>query len=150
MTLATRVWQEPFLTNLRAMDGLFNRFVGMQPNGRAVTGFVPMIDVRETADDYVVWVDLPGVKREDVAIEFEGRVLTISGVRTPVETGETLRSERPYGSFTRTLTLPKGVDADRIAADYHDGVLELHIPKPADLKPKKIEIGGNGQKQLTS
>jgi HSP20 family protein len=60
----------------------------------------------------------------------------------PVETGEAQIVERPYGSFVRNLTLPTGVDNDKIAADYHDGVLELHIPKPAGSKPKKIAIGG--------
>ena len=56
--------------------------------------------------------------------------------------------ERPYGSFVRTLTLPKGVDSDQIKANYHDGVLALHIPKPAEIKPKKIAIGSGTQKQI--
>ena len=56
--------------------------------------------------------------------------------------------ERPDGSFVRNLTLPKGVDSDQIKADYHDGVLELHIPKPAEIKPKKIAISSGSRKQL--
>jgi HSP20 family protein len=93
-------------------------------------------------------VDLPGVKSEDVSIEFNDQVLTVSGSRVPVEAGESQVVERPYGSFVRTLTLPKGVDGDQIKADYHDGVLELHIPKPAEIKPKKIAISSGSQKQL--
>jgi HSP20 family protein len=93
-------------------------------------------------------VDLPGVKSEDVTIELNDQVLTISGSRVPVETGESQLVERPYGSFVRNLTLPKGVDSDQIKADYHDGVLELHIPKPAEQKPKKIAISTSSQKQI--
>ena len=135
------------------MNRLFNTFFDApagQGNGATLRRWVPAMDLVETDEHFVLRADLPGLSEEDVSIELEDRVLAIAGVRTPVGTGETLRSERPYGSFTRTLTLPKGVDGDRIAADYHDGVLELHIPKPGDLKPKKIEIGGHGQKQLTS
>jgi HSP20 family protein len=70
---------------------------------------------------------------------------SISGSRAPVETGEARRSERPHGSFVRRLTLPKGVDSDKIVADYRGGVLELRIPKPAESTPKKIAIGGTAQ-----
>jgi HSP20 family protein len=143
--VATHVTRDPFLTDLRLVDDVFERFFGTG-NGR-VTGFVPTIDVRETADDYLVLVDLPGVKSEDVSIEVDERVLSISGVRTPVETGEARLGERPYGSFVRNLTLPQGVDADTITADYHDGVLELRVPKPAEQKPKRIALNG-GKKAL--
>ncbi len=75
-------------------------------------------------------------------------MLTISGSRAPVETGEALRLERPSYSFVRRLTLPKGVDSDKIVADYRDGVLELRIPKRPDAKPKRIAISGTGQKAI--
>jgi HSP20 family protein len=88
------------------------------------------------------------VKSEDVTIEFNDQVLTVSGSRVPVETGTTQLAERPYGSFVRNLTLPKGVDSDQIKADYRDGVLELHIPKPAESKPRKIAISTSSQKQI--
>jgi HSP20 family protein len=107
-----------------------------------------VLDVRETPDEYLALVDLPGVKSEDVTIEVNDQVLTISGMRVPVETGETQLVERPYGSFVRSLTLPKGVNSDEIKADYKDGVLEVHIPKPAEVKPKKIQIGTSSQKQI--
>jgi len=93
-------------------------------------------------------VDLPGVKPEDVNIELNEQVLTISGSRAPVETGESQLAERPYGSFARSLTLPVGVDSDEIKADYHNGVLELHIPKPAEIRPRKIEIRTGSRKQI--
>jgi HSP20 family protein len=76
-------------------------------------------------------------------------VLTISGTRVPVETGEAKFVGRPFGSFTQTLTLPKGIDGDAIRAEYGDGVLTLHVPKPAQAKPKKIEISsGPAQKVI--
>jgi HSP20 family protein len=117
-------------------------------NGSRVTGFTPVLDVRETEDAYLVMVDLPGVKSEDVNIEVTDQLLTISGSRVPVATGEAQLTERPYGSFVRTLTLPKGVDSDEIKADYKDGVLELHVPKPAESKPKKIAITIGSAKQI--
>ena len=143
MTLMLR---DPILTDpFRAMDGFFGRVMG---NGNRVTGWVPVLDVREAEGEYLVLVDLPGVKSEDVTIEVNDQVLTVSGSRVPVETGEAQFVERPYGSFVRTLTLPKGVDSDNIAANYSDGVLELRIPKPADFKPKKIEIGASSHKAI--
>ena len=149
--LASRVLREPFVPDWSPFDNLFQRFFGMSGVGapNRVTEFAPVLDVQETDTEYYVLVDLPGVKKEDVSIEFENSILTISGVRSPVEFGETKRSERPYGSFVRSLTLPQGVDVDSIVADYHDGVLELRVPKPAGLTTKKIEIA-SGQKALTS
>ena len=137
--------RDPFLAApLRLMD----EFLRSSGDGSRVTGFTPVLDVSETDEEYLVMVDLPGVKSEDVTIEVNDQVLTISGSRVPVEAGETQLSERPYGSFVRSLTLPKGVDSDEIKADYKDGVLELHIPKPAEVKPKKIQIGTSSQKQV--
>ena len=137
--------RDPFLASpLRLMD----EFLSSSGNGSRVTGFTPVLDVRETDDNYLVMVDLPGVKAEDVTIEVNDQVLTISGSRVPVETGESQLLERPSGSFVRNLTLPKGVDSDEIKADYHDGVLELQIPKPAQIKPKKIAISSGSQKQI--
>jgi HSP20 family protein len=142
MTLIVR---DPFLA---APFRLLDEFFRTSENGGRVTGFTPPLDVRETEDDYLIMVDVPGVKSEDVSIEVNEQVLTISGSRVPVETGEAQLVERPYGSFVRTLTLPKGVDSDQIKANYSEGVLTLHIPKPAEIKPKKIAIGAGSQKQL--
>ena len=136
--------RDPVFTPFRLMDELLRT----NGNGNGVTGFTPKLDVSETSDEYFVMVDLPGVKSEDVSVELNDQVLMISGTRVPVETGEAQLVERPYGSFTRTLTLPKGIDSDKIVADYTDGVLELHIPKPAEIKPKKIAIKTSSQKAI--
>jgi HSP20 family protein len=139
------IQRDPLYADLRLMDDLFGHVLG---NGNRVTGFVPRLDIRETEDEYLVLVDLPGVAPEDVVIELNGQVLTISGSRAPVEVGEARRSERPAGSFSRRLTVPNGADSDGIVADYRAGVLELRIPKPADTKPKRIAIGGTAQKAI--
>jgi HSP20 family protein len=141
MTLVTR---DPFLAEpFRLMDDMFGRMLG----SRTVTGFVPALDVHETDEEYVVVVDLPGVKPDDVSIDLDDRILTISGTRVPLQTGDAKSVERPYGSFVRKLTLPKGVETDAITADYADGVLWLHVPKAPEARPKRIAIGG-GHKAL--
>ena len=144
MTLMLR---DPFMTEpLR----LLNSFLGPSPaggNGK-VTGWWPTLDVHETEGEYVVLLDVPGVKPEDVSIELEQQVLTVSGARAPFSAGETKHLERPYGSFVRTLTLPRGVESDKIVADYRDGVLEVHVPKPAAVQPKKIPIGSSSTKVI--
>jgi HSP20 family protein len=133
------IFAEPF----RLMDVLVNRVLG---NG--ASGWLPLLDVRETESEYLVLADLPGVKKEDVSVELSDQTLTISGTRVPEQRGEAQTLERPYGSFVRSLTLPKGVDEDKIVADYVDGVLTLRIPKPAGLRPKRIAIAGSGRAAL--
>ena len=137
--------RDPIFADLRLIDDLFGRRFR---NGNRVTGFVPVLDVRETEDGYLVLVDLPGIKSEDVAVELIDQVLTISGSRAPVETGEAQRLERPSGSFVRRLTLPKGVDSEKVMAEYKEGVLEVRIPKRAEAKPKRIAISGTSQKAI--
>ena len=139
------ILRDPLFADSRLVDDLFGRVFG---NGNRATGFVPALDLRETEDEYLVLVDLPGVKPEDVVVELNDQVLSISGSRGPVETGDARRIERSYGSFVRRLTLPQGVDADHIVAEYHDGQLELRVPKPAETKPKKIAISGTAQKAI--
>jgi HSP20 family protein len=142
--MANLLIRDPVLAApFRLMDELM-RSAG---NGNRVTGFTPLVDVHETEEEYLVKVDLPGVNADDVTVEVNDNVLSISGSRAADETGQAQLVERPYGSFVRTLTLPQGVDSDSIEAGYQDGVLELRIPKPAEQKPKKITIGG-GTKEI--
>jgi HSP20 family protein len=143
--MANLLIRDPFLAApFRLMDELM-RSAG---NGNRVTGFTPLVDVHETEEEYLVKVDLPGVRADDVSVEVNDNVLSISGSRAADETGQAQLVERPYGSFVRTLTLPQGVDSDSIEAGYRDGVLELRIPKPAEQKPKKITIDGGGKKEI--
>lgn len=142
--MAMTAYRDPLLAApFRMMDELLR---GLPTN--QTVGFTPVLDVRETDEEYLVLVDLPGVKSDDVTIEVSDRVLTISGSRAPFETGEPQLTERTYGSFARTLTLPQGVDEEKIAANYVDGVLELHVPKPVEQRPKKITIGHGTRKAI--
>jgi HSP20 family protein len=144
--MANLLIRDPYLAApFRLMDELLRSSAG---NGSRVSGFTPPVDVHETEEEYLVKIDVPGVKSEDVNVEVNDSVLSISGSRVADETGTAQLVERPYGTFARTLTLPQGVDSDSIEAGYHDGVLELRIPKPAERKPKKITIGTGGKKEI--
>src|SRR6185437_879901 len=105
--MANLLIRDPFLAApFRLMDELM-RSTG---NGNRVTGFTPLVDVHETEEEYLVKIDLPGVKPDDVNVEVNENVLSISGSRVAEEKGQAQLVERPYGSFVRTLTLPQGVD----------------------------------------
>jgi HSP20 family protein len=142
--MAMRTYRDPLLAAPYRMIDELMRGWSANPD----TGFTPPLDVRETDGEYLVLVDLPGVKPDEVTLELSDRVLAISGSRVPVERGEVQLSERPFGAFVRTLTLPQGVDEEKITANYVDGVLELHVPKPVEQRPKKISIGGATQKTI--
>ena len=131
---------------LRDMNRLFSTF--FEPStGAVMRRWTPAMDLVETEDNYVLRADLPGVSEGDVKIELDDNVLTISGERKSAhkEAKEGYyRVERAYGSFSRTLTLPEGVDADAISASLDRGVLEVRVPKPEQRKPRKVEISVGG------
>ena len=107
--------------------------------------FVPTVNTREAEDGYYVEVDLPGIKKEDISIDVNDNVLSISGEREVKEEhreNEYYKVESRYGSFERQFTLPEDVDAEKIEALSKDGVLEVKIPKAQNVEkaPKKIEI----------
>jgi HSP20 family protein len=113
-------------------------------NGQTLRRWMPAMDLVETDDHFVLRADLPGLSEEDVAIEIEERVLTVSGERKAEH--ETTkegyhRVERAFGKFSRSLTLPEGVDAEAVTARFEKGVLEISIPKPEEKKPRKVSIG---------
>jgi len=104
------------------------------------------MDLMETDSHFVLTADLPGLTEEDVNIEVDDRVLTISGERTAKHESTKdgyHRVERAFGSFSRSLTLPKGVNAEAVEAAFEHGVLEIRIPKPEQPKPRKISISAN-------
>ena len=101
------------------------------------------IDMFETKDEVVVKAALPGVKPEQVEVTITGNTLTISGEskeESEVKEKDYIRKERHYGSFTRSVTLPSGLKADRADATFEDGVLTLKVPKSEEVKPKSIKI----------
>jgi HSP20 family protein len=135
------------------MNRLFNTFF-QPPTGTVMRRWSPAMDLVETADHYVLRADLPGVSEGDVKIELDDNVLKISGERKSAhkEAKEGYyRVERAYGSFSRSLTLPEGVDADSISANFDRGVLEVKVPKPEQRKPRKVEISvGSSQPTIES
>jgi HSP20 family protein len=128
------------------MNRLFDRFFdnGRSANGSAVRRWIPAMDLVESEDHIVLRADLPGMKEGDVEIEIKDGVLTVSGERKAEhETkGEGFhRVERAFGRFSRSLSLPDGVDAGKVAAHFEDGVLEVKVPKPEETKPTRVQIG---------
>ena len=128
------------------MNRFFNTFFDTPTgaNGGGLRRWVPAMDLVETDDHFVLKADLPGLDAGDVSIEVDDNVLTVSGERkVEHETSKEgfYRLERSSGEFRRALTLPEGVDADKIEASFDKGVLEIRVPKPEERKPRKVQIG---------
>ncbi len=124
------------------MYRLFTTFFDT-PTAPAARRWAPAIDLIERDDEYVVSADVPGVKAQDVTIEVKDNVLTLSGERrseATAKSGGFVRVERASGRFARAISLPKGIDAEAIAASFEDGVLQISIPKPAERKPVRVAI----------
>lgn len=103
----------------------------------------PVVDMFEKDDNYVVKAELPGLKKEDISIDIENRVLTLKGERkheNEVKEDHYFRRERSYGKFQRAFRLPTDVNPEDVKAKFSDGVLEIEVPKPEEKKPKQITI----------
>jgi HSP20 family protein len=136
------------------MNRLFNSvFDTPVPNGNtSIRRWIPAMDLVETDDDFVLRADLPGLSEGDVNIELEDSVLTVSGERKSEHEDRKegyYRVERASGSFSRSLTLPEGVNPDAIKASFEKGVLEIRIPKPEERKPRKVAISVGGGEPKT-
>ncbi len=106
--------------------------------------FFPAVDVLENEHDFMFKAELPGVKPEDLKITFENNVLTLTGERKFEEEEKKenfFRMERRYGKFTRSFTLPAGIDAENVTAFFENGILNITVPKKEEFKPKQITIG---------
>jgi HSP20 family protein len=129
------------------MNRLFNTFFE-QPADQTGRGngtmrrWLPPMDLVETADQYFLRADLPGLSDGDVNIQLVDNVLTISGERRAEHEQQEgyYRLERSFGAFSRSLTLPDGVDPDGVQAHFDRGVLEIRIPKPEQKSPKTVQI----------
>ena len=126
------------------LNRAFDTFFGGRGNDVRARRWIPAMDLMETEDSLVLRADLPGMSEDDIEIEIKDNVLTVSGERKSEDEqrGEGYyRVERAFGSFARSLTLPEGVSADEVAANFDRGVLEVRIPKPEERKPQRIQIG---------
>jgi HSP20 family protein len=134
------------------MNRLFNNFFDAPTaanggNGGPLRRWMPAMDLVENERDFVLRADLPGLTEGDVNIELDDNVLTISGERTSEhEDGKAgyYRVERSFGTFRRSLGLPEGVDPETVKATFKNGVLEVRVPKPAQPKPRKVQISVGG------
>ena len=151
--MATMVRWAPF-SELASLHNEMSRFMNglLEGNGQATQSWVPTVDVWETDDEIVYALDLPGIPESDISVELEDAALTITAERArehKVEDGKYFRFERRFGTFSRTIGLPQGVTEDSITAEYANGVLKLHVAKPEQPKPRKIQIGVGGSEQKT-
>lgn len=107
--------------------------------------FLPTCDVEEMDDHYLLTVDLPGVKKDDIRVELHSNTLTVSGERkseSREKRKNNCRSEREYGYFERSFRLPDEVNPEKISTEYQDGVLRVEIPKQ-ETQSHRIKIGGS-------
>lgn len=125
------------------MERMFDSFHNSWERTPAEKTFSPACDVTEDNEHYLMTIDLPGFKKEDIKIEMNDNVLTISGERrreVKQDEGKAHRFERSYGTFKRSFSLPTTVSGDKIEANYEDGVLSLYLPKTPVAKARTIEI----------
>ncbi len=145
-------YQVPELSNWSSFDRLaslrdeFNRLFDWTAPSRdsgLFSGWSPALDVFDDKDRLVVKVELPGLKKEEIEISLHDGVLTVAGERKvehEEEEGQSFRSERYFGRFHRSVTLPTAVDPAKITAAYKDGVLTIDLAKAEEAKPKHIEV----------
>jgi len=155
MSLITRFerW-DPFeeMSTLRQrMDRLMARMGTEGEEQLFQAKWAPTADVIETRDAIIIKAELPGVSEKDISVEVENGVLTLKGERNfEKETEEKgyRRTERAYGNFVRAFTLPPNVNSEKITASYNNGLLELHVPKKEEARPRTIKVEVN--KKLTA
>jgi HSP20 family protein len=139
---------QPFVDDFQALQDRINRILAdtalSRFSGEETMGsWAPLCDIYEIGDDIVVKAELPGVDQNDIDVQVENNVLTLRGERKrekEVKGDNVFRSERFYGSFSRSFTLPVSVDTGRIKAEFKDGVLHVTLPKVEEAKPRKIKV----------
>ncbi len=134
----------------KEIDSFFDLFENMQRENSSASmrALTAACDVHEDEKAYVVTLDMPGIKKEDIQIDLSAQTLTVVGHRqreSHLDTKDARfhRSERHYGEFRRTFSLPDNIDGDRIEASFENGVLSIALPKTEIERPKRITIGEN-------
>jgi HSP20 family protein len=139
---------DPF-RELEDMSTRLNRFFGQVParateeEGAFFADWSPAVDVEETDKEYLIKADLPAVKKEDVKVGIEEGILTVQGERKQEKEEKNKRfhrMERSYGKFVRRMSVPMDVDQQKVAAEFKDGVLNVHLPKSNGAKPRSVDI----------
>lgn len=128
----------------REMNRLFDFTLPLAlKKGNGASFEAPAVDILDEKDQIRVKADLPGMKKEDIEVSAENNMLTIRGEKKEekeVKEKDYVRSERYYGAFHRSFTLPAGIDAQKVNATYKDGVLEILLPKKEEAKSKQAKI----------
>jgi len=129
------------------LDRLFESpWTELASTSQLLSAWTPALDVYEDKENFIVKAELPGMKKEDIDVSLHADSLSISGERkseTKEENAEVCRAERFFGRFQRTVTLPAPVAADRVKAQYKDGILTVTLPKTEEAKPKQIDVSVN-------
>jgi HSP20 family protein len=147
-------WQRPQLavwpgvgrlTNLRdEIDRLFDEpLAALARSSQLLSGWTPALDLYEDKDNFTVKAELPGMKKDEIELSLHDNSLSISGERksaTEHKDAEVYRAERFFGRFQRTVALPAPVAADKVSAQYKDGILTVTLPKTEEAKPKHIDV----------
>ena len=132
----------------RLFGAAFDSQAGSSTAAAGTRSWIPAMDLVEEDDEFVLRADLPGVQDEDVNVELQDDVLTIAGERKADHEQRTAgyyRIERAIGTFSRSLTLPEGIDPEGIEASFNNGVLEVRVPKPEERKPRRVAINVGGR-----
>jgi HSP20 family protein len=135
---------DPFSSEV---NRLFNTLLA--PGEGRAQRWSPAMDLVEAEDHYVLRADLPGMDEKDVSIEINDNVLTVSGERRDEQEESRQgwhRVERTFGRFSRSLTLPEGIEPEAVTAEFAKGVLSITVPKPEERKPRRVEISVGGSK----
>lgn len=150
-------WQRPGLSTWRSLgrlsslrdeiDRLFEApWTELARTSQLLSGWTPALDLHEDKENFVVKIELPGMKKEDIDVSLHEGALSISGERKSeekLEKADVYRSERFFGRFQRTVALPAPVAAEKINAQYKDGILTVTLPKAEEAKPKQIDVQVN-------
>jgi HSP20 family protein len=143
MTTTARWMPQQDLNTLHnQLNRLFEPFSRMAEEDLVAGAWVPPVDVAETQEKIIVRAEVPGMRQEDIRIEYENGMLTIRGERKfEKQQGVTYhRIERTHGNFSRSFTLPRTIDPEKITANYREGILEVEVPKKEEAKPRQIRI----------
>jgi HSP20 family protein len=129
------------------LNRLFEGGYSRRAENSNLTTWAPAVDIYETENELVIKADLPEINEKELDVQIENNMLTIRGERKfdqKVEEGSYLRTERTYGSFSRSFSLPNTVNTENIKAEYKNGVLTVELPKRAESKPRQVKVNVTG------
>ena len=139
------VVRDPFWKEFNTLSGRLNRLFEMprEESNDSLGAWSPAVDIYDKGNEVVIHAELPGMKKDEIDVRVENNVLTVRGQKErkdEVKEEGYFRTERTYGTFSRSFSLPSTVDASKISAEYQDGVLTLNVPKAEEAKPRRISV----------